>query len=552
MLLLLPGLLPALAALLVSACSTDAARDALDTDSARSGGTAVISGYYELRNMNPLATSGDLNLALERYALYTPLIKYDSTLRPVPWLASSWDTTRVGADSLEITFHLRTDIEWHDGVRVSAHDVAFTFDLARDPATAYANSQAFALYSPHRDVLDSATIRFRLRAHPGFLEAWFLTPPLPEHVLRGIKPAEVARMPFGLAPVGSGPFRFVKRDSNGQWTFEANDAFPTALGGRPHLDRLVYRAIPEQTSVITALLAGDVDLAVSVRPSNVQMLENANDVNVIRYPSPNWVFVAFNTRTPFFDSALERQAIALATDRRAIIDAIMGGHNPIGRATVTPVHPAFDSTDAALVISYNPDSARVLLRAAGWRDRNNDKVLEDASGRAFRFRLKAWQSSGAYGDIVQAMQAQLARVGIAVTPDIVELNTFTSQMQGSVGRNGVRTHDFDAALANWTDNFHKDDSQLFHTRFSNGPRGWTGYHSRRLDAVLDSLSTSMDTNASARLWHEYQQIVAGDVPIFVLYYAIGLNAARSRLHGVSADARGPVASVQDWWLDKSR
>jgi peptide/nickel transport system substrate-binding protein len=515
---------------------------------AQTGGTAVISAYYELRSMNPLATTGDLNLALERYALFTPLEMYDSALNVIPWLAASWDTARVGSDSLDLTFHLRTDVRWHDGKPVTTEDVAFTYDLARDPRTAYAGTQAFEHYAAAYDVIDSATIRFRMRAHPDFMEAWFITPPLPAHLLRGTRPQDVARAPFGFEPVGSGPFRFVRREGTSVWVFEANPDFPEALGGRPNLDRVVFRAIPEQTSVITALLAGEVDLAVSVRPANIPTLEQSSNVRVIEYPSPNWIFVALNTRTRFFDTREERRAISMAVNRQGIIDGILGGRNPVGRATVTPVHTAFDAHDSTLVTKHDPAAAKRLLEQTGWMDRDGDGVREDAQGRPFRFRLKAWSGSGAYADIVQAMQAQLAEVGIAVVPDIVELNTFSQQMQGTVNANGSRTRDFDAAIGNWTDNFRKDDSQLFHSRWRDGARFWTGYSSPRLDTVLDSLAITTDPQRSALLWREYQEIMVADAPLLVLYYAVGLNAARDRLRGVTADARGPVASIQQWWI----
>ncbi|MEO5509852.1 MAG: ABC transporter substrate-binding protein, partial [Longimicrobiales bacterium] len=349
-------------------------------------------------------------------------------------------------------------------------------------------------------------------------------------------------------PVGSGPFRFVRRESTGEWVFDANPSFPAALGGRPHLDRLVYRAIPDQTAVITALLSEQIDLAVSVRPTNVKSLAQDTSVHLVEYPSPNWIFVALNTRTRFFDSRDERRAISMAVDRRAIVDGIMGGRNPLGRGTVTPVHFAFDTTAASLRVPFAPDSARTLLARAGWADHNGDGVIEDANGKPFRIRLKAWQSSGAYTDIVQAMQAQLAAVGIAAEPDVVELNTFTQQMQGKINADGTRTRDFDAALGNWTDNMRKDDSQLFHSRWKDGARFWTGYGSPRLDTVLDSLAVTTDATASKRLWTEYQNMVVEDAPILVLYYTVGIVAARNRLHGVTGDARGPAANVQLWWV----
>jgi peptide/nickel transport system substrate-binding protein len=369
-------------------------------------------------------------------------------------------------------------------------------------------------------------------------------------VLHGVKPEEIARAPFGVAPVGSGPFRFLRRAATSEWVFEANPSFPPALGGPPRLAQLIYHTIPEQTAVITGLLTGSVDFGVSVKPSNIKTLEDAKDVHVIQHPTPNWIFVALNTRKRFFDSRDERRAISMAVDRLAIVDGILGGRNVLGRGTVTPVHFAFDSADASLVPRFDPDSARLLLARAGWRDRDGDGILDDASGRPFRFKLKAWQSSGAYVDIVQAMQAQLAKVGIAVEADVVELNTFSQQMQGVVQPDGSRKRDFDAALGNWTDNMRKDDSQLFHSRWRKGARHWTGFDAPRLDAVMDSLAVTMDAAAARRLWTEYQRIIVEDAPLLVLYYSIGLAGVRDHLQGVTTDARGPLANVQHWYITR--
>ncbi|HEX6133594.1 MAG TPA: ABC transporter substrate-binding protein [Longimicrobiales bacterium] len=529
----------------VPGCTEREREDGAPDGPPRRGGTAVIGGYVDIRTMNPIATITDLNKAIERYALYAPLVMLDSTLTPRPWLAESWDTTSVGQDSLDLTFRLRHDVSWHDGRTTTAHDVARTFRIARDPRAAYVDAAALLSYAPEPVVLDSFTIRFRLRRHPDFLEAFFLLPPLPAHVLGDVPPEEVARHPLGTRPVGNGPFRFVRRTAQ-EWVFEANPAFPEALGGRPHLDRIIYRLIPEQTSLITELLTGHIEVAVSIRPPQVRQIEQASGTRIVTFPVPNWVFLALNTRLPYFDDRAERRAIALAIDRRALVDGIMGGLNVIGASAVTPVHWAFDSTAA---VRFDPDSARILLERAGWRDRDDDGIREDASGRELRFRLKVWQGAGSYRELAEAVQAQLARVGIAAEPEVVEFNTFLSHVQGRETRAG-RVRDFDAAIGNWTDNLlRKDDSQLLHSRHRDGPRQWTGFNSARLDALLDTLASETDRNAAAPLWREYQHALTDESPLVFLFYAIGINGVRDRLRGVPADdPRGPVATIGKWWL----
>src|SRR5690606_33732830 len=98
-----------------------------------------------------------------------------------------------------------------------------------------------------------------------------------------------------------------------------NPNFPEALGGRPYIDRIVYRTIPEQTSLITELLTGRIDLAASIRPPQVDRIDESNDARVVTFPVPNWVFLALNTRLPYFDARDERRAIAMAIDRTALV-----------------------------------------------------------------------------------------------------------------------------------------------------------------------------------------------------------------------------------------
>ncbi|MGH7463817.1 MAG: ABC transporter substrate-binding protein [Longimicrobiales bacterium] len=516
-----------------------------DDGPAETGGTAVIGGYVDIRTMNPIATITDLNKALERYALYTPLVMLDSALTPRPWLAESWDTAAVGADSLGLTFRLRRDVFWQDGRPTTAHDVAHTFRIARDPAAGYVDAAALLPYAPGPEIIDSFTIRFRLERHPDFLEAFFLLPPLPSHVLGAVSAADAARHPLGIQPVGNGPFRFLRRSAQ-EWVFEANPRFPADLGGRPYVDRIVYRTIPEQTSLITELLTGRIDLAVSIRPPQVPRIAEATDARIVTFAVPNWVFVALNTRLPYFDTRAERRAIALAIDRQALIDGIMGGLNVRGASSVTPVHRAFDASAA---VRFDPDSARILLDRAGWRDRDGDGVREDAAGRPFRFRLKVWQGAGSYRELAEAVQAQLARVGVAAQPEVVEFNTFLAHVQGRETPAG-RVREFDAAIGNWTDNLlRKDDSQLLHSRHRDGPRQWTGFNSPRLDSLLDALATESDTAVAAPLWHEYQHALVDDSPLIFLFYAIGINGVHNRLRGLpQQDPRGPLGPIGRWWI----
>jgi peptide/nickel transport system substrate-binding protein len=540
-------------ALLLAACGDAAERfPAVDPASVpeaeRYGGTAVLPMITGLSTMNPLVVSDYGTEVVQRFILFTPLVGYDEELRPVPRLAEAWDTVRVAPDTLELTFRLRDDVHWHDGEPVTARDVLFTWERMNDPATAYGRRAKLELWDPEAELVDERTIRFRLRAHPEFMEVWFVTPPVPEHILGEVPPERLRDHPYGTRePVGNGPFRFVRHLPNREWVFEANEDHPEALGGRPYLDRVVYRQIPDFTTLLTEILTGRVDLA-GVRPEHVGRIEASPRARLETFTLPQWTFIAWNTRNPLFADARVRRALTMALDREGMVEGVLHGIPPLGRSPVPPSHWAYLEDDPQTWIPHDPERARERLAEAGWRDRTGDGVLEDAEGRPFRFTMKTRQGNDSWREITEIAQAQLGRLGIEVRPRIVEAGTLMQDLQGTVRPDGTRERDFDAVVLNWVEDFAKDDRPILHSDSREHPAGWTGYANPEVDMLLDSLAVIMDRERARPYWEAYQRRIVQESPFTVIYYGTPLVAVSRRLQGVEMDARGSLVSIERWWI----
>lgn len=508
----------------------------------RYGGTAVIATIADLQSMNALTSSDNNSNSIQREMLFMPLIKYDANINPIPWLAERWDTVQVAPDSIDLTFHIRRDIRWHDGQPTTAEDVLFTFERATDPATAFPNISGFDQYSRQVELIDPYTIRFRLRPHSDFLDMWYQTAIMPRHILGDVDPAQLINHPFGTsAPVGNGPFRFVRRVQGQEWVFEANPDFPEALGGRPYLDRLVYRNIPEMTTLLTELLTGRIDLYMGANPNQAEQIENARNVRLSTSPSRQWNYLAFNTRRPQFQDPRVRRAIAMGINRQQVIDALVFGYGEVGRSTVTPAHWSFDADDAETLIPYDPERARQLLAEAGWQDRNGDGILEDAQGREFRFTLITNAGNDVRRDVLEIVQAQLRPLGIVVQPRLVEWNTMTALLQDE-------RRNFDAVVGGWVDYFRKDDRDILHSENLDKPYQYVGYSNPRADMLIDTLAVLTDRELARPIWREYQRLVVQEAPYVPLYYPQRLNGLRDRLQGVEMDIRGEFPTVTEWWI----
>lgn len=498
------------------------------------GGTAVIAGQSDLDDLNSLVSTDRYTQEVLRYALFLPLLRYDRKLGYEPALAHAWE---VLGDTGAI-MRLRRDVRWHDGRPTSAHDVVFTFERAKDTLTAFPDADQFTHWTD-AEAVDSFTVRFRFSPHAEPLAGLPFLPIMPRHLLDSIPANRLAQASFNQRPVGNGPFRFVEYRAKDRWVFESNPDFPAALGGRPYLDRLVWRVIPDGPAQVIEARTGGADLVLAPLADNFAALDAEAGLRGIVRPGQQYGFVGWNSRRRPFNDARVRVAMSLAIDRQQMIDVLRGGHGELAIGPVFPGHWAYNGRLEPL--PYRPDSARTLLERAGMRDADGDGILELQGGKAFVIELKYPASSGLNRGLAELIEHQLAKVGVRV-------RLRPTDFQVMIGDITSPERNFDAVLMGLASDFNLDVRDLFHTAALGGPYQFASYSNPEVDRLLDEVEVLVDRAQAKPRWDRLQEILREEQPWSFLYYFPDLYVASERLQGVEMDDRGALINVARWWI----
>ena len=455
------------------------------------------------------------------------LVRYDARLTLQPRLARSWE---VGPDLRTVTFHLRPEVRWQDGNPLTAHDVVWTVEKVREPAVE-ASERAAQFAGVRVRAIDDATVEAVYdRPTADFLDAWTL-PILPRHAA-SLDP-DLLSGAFARSPIGCGPFRFVRHEPGREVVLEASDTF---WGGRPAIDRLVFRVVPDERTAYQALLAGELDL-LTVTP-DLWREASTNPAGrefgrLLFYRNSVW-YLAWNLRQDGpLTSPTVRIALVQALDRDTFVRTVLDG---LGRPGVTTFAPDTIWANPELrPWGFDLSGSRRALEAEGWVDEDGDGVRERA-GRELRMRLLAPRGSQELTDRIAAwIQASFSEVGVAVEIEMVEFRTFLER------RNEGR---FDAAMGTMSFGPTPDQSVLYHSR-SVPPDGlnFFGFSDPEVDRLLDEGVATLDPGRRREVYSALQRRLHELEPFTALLHLPSPTLVRGGLQGVEPSPLGIWGAV---------
>ena len=475
------------------------------------GGTLIVRAGGDPMSFCPSAAADDNGYAIYQN-MFNRLTKLDSSKSPIPDAAESWD---VSDDALTITFHLKANMKWWDGEALDAEDVKYTFDYIKAHETCYFSSAMQIVDSI--EVVDPLTVAFHMNtADMSFVArlGWYATFILPEHIYNNGQLWEDNEA-SKTKPVGSGPFMFSEYKQGESVSLVKN---PNYHDGAPHLDKLVFSIIPDDTTAVQALLNGEVDTIEMIPDAFLdQLLADSNfrcDRNI--YPSP-WRFI-FNLKSENVADLAVRQAIALCVDREDFSEKVTSGVMP-PEYSAYPSVVEWCSNTQDVYPDCDIDAARAVLEAAGY--------TADADGYYIRgLTLDAFE--GQLVDMSKLLIANCAKAGIEINLIVSEYNAWAEKI-------GPGTDWMIEAQGG----FMGPDPAALYSRYGSGQgSNYASYNNPEFDALCVQAAAEGDQAVRADLYKQAQALLIRDLPAINVLGWAGYEASRSDLVNLPIDGVG--------------
>jgi peptide/nickel transport system substrate-binding protein len=468
--------------------------------------------------------------------------------------------------TMDVTWKLRQDIKWSDGVPVTADDVVFTYDALVDPNYGY--------WVPGLDYIDgvdkvddyTAVVHYNT-IYPSYQTQFggYLMSVWPAHYCVIDENQGFMNWDCGKQPLSNGPYILKEWIQNDHLTFEKNPNFYEA--GKPAIDEIVVKIVPDEATRKLMLENGDADLDMWTPENVIDELKGVSNVEVSLSTIDRWTMrIFFNfaakgttdpaaTPHPILSDVRVRKAIRMAIDIDTISQQFWYGYaKPVWTEFF---RPPYNKCDVPKPV-YDPEGAKALLEEAGWIDQDGDGTREchgcttgAEEGYVMEMEFITYSEYGQTLDNTQLYIAEkLGELGIKLNISLVEgAVLWATTSEGGIEQSG----NFDMDI--WDDGYSGNDPTDFL---------WVYYHSAaavpdvgqnygryinpKVDELIDSLYT-LDEAARQDAFCQLATILDEDLPELILFTTVDANAHSTRLQGVTSNANEIVTwNVEDWTL----
>ena len=491
--------LAAAVALTITGCSP--AKPA-PTDEGTAGGALVIGVTSDPDTLFPWkATQFQAVNVLQN--LYGTLTEFDADLNVVPGLAESWEASE---DGLTVTFKLREGVTFADSSTFGSEDVKFSLEAIQAEATAAVSRTSLASVAAI-EAPDEQTVVLTLTAPDAALPANLAV------INMAMLSSDDTEAELNTTPNGTGPFVLEDRKASQSLTLAKNDAY---WGDAAKLDTVEFRVIPDESSIVSAMQSGNVQLAVFDDPLVAQTAESGT-VTVEKTPQLSYHALQLNARRGDLADVNVRLAIQCAVDRQEVLDTAALGE---GEVTGPITSPAYRS---------DPDA-----RPCPERDLDQAAEYLDKAGKSDGVTIKTIVSQGEYATSVneaQNLKAQLAEANITLELEVLESGAFVDRWIAA---------DFDAAVAL---NGGRPDPDGMYGRYftSTGNLNQVaGYSSPELDALFAEGKQSSDPDERKDIYAQISENLEDNAAWIWLFTSYSYTAASSEVQGFTPMANGSL------------
>ncbi len=480
-----------------------------------SGGILRVGLLHEPDSLNPFIAQTAQSVEIF-VSIYDYLFLLNNTLEPVPSLARSWTAS---TDHLTWTFQIAENATWSDGEKLTVADVKFTFELiknqdltmaldyVKDMSTITANGDyelTITLSSPVASLLDNIAN----------------VPIVPEHIWTGMEKADIVLF-TNDDPVGSGAFTFNEWTKGSSLTLDAN---PDYWNGAPLIDKVIYQMYANAETLVNALKNGEIDVIPrELPPTAIKTLTGEANIKVAFMTDLYYRHICINgyadgNGNPTLRDPHVRQALAMATDKQALLDLVHLGYNSPGSTLVFKASPYW--WNPVQLWPFDIAAANDLLNDSGYLDVDSDGIREDPADPDIEMSyelmiISRWPEEMRTG---QQLQTWWAEIGVELTIMSADVGTILSKIYP----------DYSHDMYLWGFAGSADPGFSLSVVMSNQVQNWNGagYANPAYDALWEQQAHTVDPEARRALVWQMQDIIYNDSVNIVLYYMDTTGAYR--------------------------